>query len=73
MMIKIFEEIKHTDENGVEFWYARELMKVLEYTNWRNFNILIEKAKQSLKSTEINVLEHFDANIKTIQMPKGVI
>ncbi len=68
---KIFEEIKHTDENGVEFWYARELMKVLEYTNWRNFNILIEKAKQSLESTEINVLEHFDANIKTIQMPKG--
>ena len=31
---KTFEEIKHIDENGVEYWYARELMKVLEYNKW---------------------------------------
>ena len=32
---KTFEDIKHIDENGVEFWYARELMKVLTYKDWR--------------------------------------
>ena len=34
---KDFESIKHIDENGVEFWYARELMPTLEYSKWENF------------------------------------
>ena len=34
---KTFEDIKHIDENGVEFWYARELMPILQYSNWQNF------------------------------------
>ena len=42
---KSFEDIKHVDENGVEFWYARELMKVLSYKDWRYFDAVIEKAK----------------------------
>ena len=33
----IFESIKHIDQNGNEFWYARELSKALEYRDWRNF------------------------------------
>lgn len=40
-----FENIKHIDENGVEFWYARDLQKTLEYTEWRNFLLVIDKAK----------------------------
>ena len=40
-----FENIKHIDENGVEFWYARELQTILEYMEWRNFNQVIDKAK----------------------------
>lgn len=32
-----FENIKHIDENGTEFWYARELQKVLDYKEWRKF------------------------------------
>ena len=39
---KTFEEIKHIDEEGMEFWYARELAKVLEYTEWRNFIKLLK-------------------------------
>lgn len=39
-----FEEIKHIDKNGIEYWYARELAKVLEYTDWRNFIKVINKA-----------------------------
>ena len=34
---KSFENIKHIDENDIEFWYARELMPVLQYSNWQNF------------------------------------
>ena len=47
----IFEEIKHVDEYGNEFWYARELQKVLEYKDWRNFQKVIDKAKDSCKNS----------------------
>lgn len=40
-----FEDIKHISEDGQEFWYARELQKVLEYTEWRNFENVVKKAK----------------------------
>ena len=40
----IFENIKHVDEFGSEYWLARELQKALEYKDWRNFNKIIEKA-----------------------------
>ena len=43
-----FENIKHIDENNVEFWYARELMLILQYKQWRRFESVIEKAKQAL-------------------------
>ena len=41
---KMFEDIKHIEEDGNEYWYARELQRVLEYKNWRNFNRVIDKA-----------------------------
>ncbi len=41
---KTFEDIKHIDENGVAFWYARELMVILEYKQWRRFENVIDKA-----------------------------
>lgn len=68
---KIFEEIKHIDENGDEFWYARELMSILEYLKWGNFIKVINKAKLSLKNTDITESKHFADVGKTIQMPKN--
>ena len=41
-----FEAIKHIDENGIEFWYARELQSVLNYKEWRKFENVINKAKE---------------------------
>ena len=41
---KIFEDIKHIDESGKEYWEARELQKALEYKEWRNFKLVIDKA-----------------------------
>ena len=41
---KIFEDIKHIDDEGHEYWFARELQKVLGYRDWRNFDRVIDKA-----------------------------
>ena len=57
--ITTFEEIKHIDEFGMEFWYARELQKVLDYKEWRKFDGVIEKAKKACKNSDISVFEHF--------------
>ena len=54
-----FESIKHTDKNGVEFWYARELMIMLEYSKWGNFKNVINKAKDACKGSDIAQEEHF--------------
>ena len=59
---KVFEDIKHIDENGNEYWYARELQKVLEYTQWRRFENVINKAKLACKNSNIKVDDHF-ANV----------
>lgn len=66
-----FESIKHIDENGFEYWYARELQKVLEYNKWENFEKVIAKAKTACQNTGISVIEHFPDVRKTIKMPKG--
>lgn len=68
---KTFESIKHIDEDGIEFWYARELQKVLEYNKWENFEKVIAKAKIACKNTGISENEHFPDIRKTIKMPKG--
>lgn len=56
---KSFEDIKHIDENGNEFWYSRELMVSLGYKDWRNFSNVINKAKDACTNSNINVFEHF--------------
>ena len=53
----IFEDIKHIDEYGNEFWYAHELQKVLEYKDWRNFKKVIDKAKESCINSRFNLNE----------------
>ena len=68
---KSFEEIKHIDENGMEFWYARELMFVLQYSNWQNFEKIIDKAKVSCENSGISVFEHFTDVDKMVQIGSG--
>ncbi len=67
----LFEEIKHTTEQDIEFWYARELQSVLEYKEWRNFLNVIEKAKIAcVKSTNL-VEDHFVDVNKMIEIGYG--
>jgi len=44
---KVFEESTYTQKD-VEYWMARDLQKLLDYTDWRNFLLVVEKAKKSL-------------------------
>lgn len=57
-----FESIKHTNADGQEYWLARELQAVLEYTQWRRFSEVIERAKESCKNSGYSVEDHF-ANV----------
>ncbi len=66
-----FENIKHTDEYGMEFWYARELQKALDYTEWRKFENAINKAKEACKNSNNKINDHFVGVDKTIKMPKN--
>lgn len=68
---KTFEDIKHRDELGNEYWEARELMKALGYSKWEHFAKVIDKARISCKTSGADVEEHFPVKGKTIQMPKG--
>ena len=56
---KTFEDIKHIDKKGHEYWSARELQKVLKYTQWRRFNEVIEKAKIACNNSNYKVSDHF--------------
>ena len=56
---KVFEDIKHIDEEGNEYWFARELMPLLEYTLWQRFSNVIIKAMENCKNSNNNVLDHF--------------
>ena len=53
----IFEDIKHIDEYGNEYWFARDLQKVLEYKDWRNFLKVLDKAKEACCNSRFNVDE----------------
>lgn len=53
-----FDEFAHK-KGPVEFWYARELQKLLDYTRWENFEVAVKRAMESCKSSNTNVSDHF--------------
>lgn len=65
---KIFEDIKHIDENGKEYWEARELMPLLEYSKWERFSNAIDNAKKSCENSGYNVDDHFPDAGKMVQI-----
>lgn len=68
---RTFESIKHLTKDGIEFWYARDLQEALEYTEWRNFCKVIDKAKIACESGGQSVNECFVEVNKTSPMPNG--
>ncbi len=58
-LILAFEEAAQTDDSGNEFWDARDLQKLLDYSDYRNFLNTVDKAKEACKTTGISVEDHF--------------
>ena len=66
-----FENIKHIDDYGNEFWFARELQKVLEYKDWRNFQKVIDKAVLSANNSVLSEEDWVVEINKPIKTGKG--
>ncbi|MFC2487595.1 MAG: DNA damage-inducible protein D [Alloprevotella sp.] len=67
----IFEQIRHIDENGIEYWSAREMAKVLEYSEYRHFLPVIDKAKEACSNSNNSPLNHFEDVLEMIKIGKG--
>jgi DNA-damage-inducible protein D len=70
--ITLFEQIKETDKNNNEFWGARKLAKALEYKDFRNFLIVIEKAKEACENSKQRVLDHLVEATEMVAIGLGV-
>ena len=67
---KNFEEYAY-EQDGIEYWLARELQELLGYADWRNFLNAVDKAKESCKTTGEGVSDHFVDVTKMIELGKG--
>ena len=68
---KTFEDIKHIDECGNEYWYARELQVALDYKRWDKFCNVIESAKIACENSNNAVLNHFSQAGKMVEIGSG--
>ncbi len=68
---KLFDEIKKVNEFNNEYWSARELSKVLAYSSYRNFLIVIKKAKEACKNSNQVIHNHFVVVNKMVQTGSG--
>ena len=65
---KVFEDIKCVDEFGNEYWLARELMPILEYSLWQRFSNVLRKAMENCKNSNNSVLDHFIGAYKMVSI-----
>lgn len=67
---KSFEDYVQ-NEGGIEFWFARDIQRLLQYTDWRNFLLVIDKAKKACENSNIDCSDHFVDVNKMIGIGKG--
>ena len=67
----VFEQIKEMDENGNEFWGARKISKILEYSEFRHFLPVVERAKEACRNSGQQVADHFEDYLEEISHGKG--
>ena len=68
---KIFEDIKHIDEEGNEYWSARELMPLLEYSKWERFSNAIDTAKVACEKSGYHIEDHFSGAGTMVDIGSG--
>ena len=66
-----FDAIRHLDDDGREYWFARELYPLLGYTTWRRFTEVVDRAKTACVAMKIESSDHFDNVVKLIEAGKG--
>lgn len=64
--MSLFESIKQIDENGIEYWSSRDMWKILEYTEYRHFCPVIEKAKKACLNSQEKVNNHFEEILEMV-------
>lgn len=67
----IFEQIKRLDAAGNEFWSARSLGQILEYSEFRHFKPVVERAKEACKNSGISSLDHFEDILAMVPIGSG--
>ena len=67
-----FESIKHINEYGQEYWLARELARVLQYADWRNFENAVFKVMDACKNSGVSPDVHFGKVTSFTKMNTGV-
>ena len=65
---KIFDDIKHIDDDGREFWYARELYPLLDYSSWQKFMKVLELAMINCKKSNMDIFDHFNHVVKMVEI-----
>jgi len=68
--LSVFEQIKQIDENGNEYWTARKLAKVLEYSEYRHFIPVINRAKETCENSGQKLTDHFEDILEMIDLAK---
>lgn len=68
---KLFDNLRHFDENGNEYWLARELQTALQYAKWENFHKVIKTAQIACKISQQNVSDHFPEVRKMVTIGSG--
>lgn len=66
-----FEQLKQTDANGVEFWSARSISKLLGYSEYRHFQPVITKAKEACINSEHAIEDHFEGILAMVTIGSG--
>lgn len=69
--LTLFESIKEIDKDGNEFWGARKLSKVLEYSEYRHFTPVIDRAKEACENSGHIISDHFEDYLEEIHHGKG--
>ena len=67
----VFERVKKVNDNGVEYWLARDYQSILQYSSWDKFLNVVEKAKEACRNSGHNSVDHFSHMVKMVPIGSG--
>lgn len=75
LIVELFQKLESVKQvqEGVEYWSSRDMQEILGYTQWKNFQKVIEKAKLACEQSGVNVSDHFSDIGKMIELGKGAL